>query len=185
MWSQNYFAKPVLLLLCLVFSGTALAQDIQKQKEKRFRSTGYPLPRFVSLAKDKVYVRAGPTKKFPIKWVLQRKHLPVEIILEYETWRKIKDHEGQEGWVHHALLSGERTALVQGEDIVPIYKSVKNSEPLSEKDMVAYLKPFVLLSVEECENQWCYVKTLEKNTQFSGWIERKMIWGVYEDENFD
>ena len=99
--------------------------------------------------------------------------------------RKIKDHEGQEGWVHHALLSGERTALVQGEDIVPIYKSVKNSEPLSEKDMVAYLKPFVLLSVEECENQWCYVKTLEKNTQFSGWIERKMIWGVYEDENFD
>jgi len=176
----------LLLSLCLAVPNTALAQDAQAQKEKRFRSTSYPLPRFVSLAKDKVYVRAGPTQKFPIKWVLQRKDLPVEIILEYQTWRKIRDHEGEEGWVHQALLSGDRTALVMAEEegMVPLYKRVKGGIA-SGLDKVAYLKPFVLLAVEECEGTWCYVKTLEKNTTFSGWIERKMIWGVYADENFD
>lgn len=190
MWSQNYFSKFVLLVLCLIIPYAGHAQDnpsqaqIQKAKEKKFRATAYPLPRFVSLAKDKVYVRAGPTQQFPIKWVLQRKYLPVEVILEYQTWRKIKDHEGEEGWVHHALLSGDRTAIVMGEEMVPIYKTVSGGLT-ADNDKIAYLKPFVLLKVEECDGAWCYVKTLEKNTAFSGWIERKMIWGVYAGENFD
>jgi len=30
----------------------------------------------------------------------------VEITAEFETWRRIRDADGTEGWVYHSLLSG-------------------------------------------------------------------------------
>src|ERR1700761_1092971 len=74
--------------------------------------TGLPLPRYASLKTDRVNLREGPSKDHPTKWVFQRAGLPVEITAEFETWRKIRDSEGAEGWVLHSLLSGRRTALV-------------------------------------------------------------------------
>jgi len=78
------------------------------------RSTGLPVPRFVSLDADKVYLRFGPGREYPISWVLARKGLPVEIIGEFDTWRKVKLHDGDEGWIHSSLLSGRRTAAHAG-----------------------------------------------------------------------
>ena len=79
------------------------------------RSTGLPLPRFVSLAADRVNVRFGPGKQYPINWVFARKGLPVEIIEEFDTWRKIRDYDGEEGWIHSSLLSSRRTIMVTGD----------------------------------------------------------------------
>ena len=42
--------------------------------------------------------------------------MPVEIIAEYEAWRKVRDWEGTEGWMHQSLLSGQRTAIVMAEE---------------------------------------------------------------------
>ncbi|MHC4174421.1 MAG: SH3 domain-containing protein [Planctomycetota bacterium] len=28
--------------------------------------------------------------------------MPVQVIAEFDTWRKIRDWEGAEGWVHRA-----------------------------------------------------------------------------------
>ena len=98
----------ILALLC-VFPGVSGAET----EKDAFRSTPYPLPRYVSLASDQVYVRAGPGSRYPIQWEFRKKGLPVEIVLEFDTWRKIKDYEGQEGWVHQSLLSGRRTGLIR------------------------------------------------------------------------
>ena len=49
---------------------------------------------------------------------------PVEITAEFDTWRKIRDSEGSEGWVLHSLLSGRRTALVapwKKDQSMPLY----------------------------------------------------------------
>ena len=75
-------------------------------------TSGLPVPRFVSLKSDKVNVRAGPNKDHDVAWVYNRAALPVEVTAEFETWRRIRDWEGAEGWVYHSLLSGKRTALV-------------------------------------------------------------------------
>ncbi len=75
-------------------------------------ATGLPVPRYVSLKSEHVNLREGPSKDHATKWIYQRAGLPVEIIAEYETWRRIRDSEGAEGWVLHSLLSGKRTALV-------------------------------------------------------------------------
>src|SRR3712207_9350670 len=74
--------------------------------------TGLPVPRYVSLKTDRVNLREGPSKDHRTAWVFQRAGLPVEITAEYETWRRIRDSEGTEGWVLHSLLSGRRTAQI-------------------------------------------------------------------------
>ena len=76
------------------------------------RGTGLPLPRFVSLKSGTVNVRRGPGQDYDLLFTFVRPGLPVEITQEFDTWRKIRDSEGDEGWVYHSLLSGERTALV-------------------------------------------------------------------------
>src|SRR6516165_12704501 len=73
-----------------------------------------PVPRFVSFRASKINLRSGPALNFPIQWVYQRKHMPVEVIAEYDTWRKIRDWQGTIGWVHQSMLDGGRYALITG-----------------------------------------------------------------------
>lgn len=164
------------IVLFLIGFITVFSSGPVVAEQSPFRSTSYPLPRFVSLSKSEVNVRTGPGKKFPIKWVYRKKKLPVEIILEYGPWRKVKDSEGETGWVHQTLLSGERTGIVTGESSVNIFrKNRKNSE------VTAILESGVLVDVSVCKTDWCKVGV----EGYRGWVERKFIWGVYENENFD
>ena len=75
-------------------------------------ASGLPVPRFVSLKSDRVNVRVGPSRERAVAWTFVQSGLPVEIIQEFENWRRIRDWEGKVGWVFHSLLSGRRTALV-------------------------------------------------------------------------
>ncbi|KNA03684.1 hypothetical protein SOVF_206750 [Spinacia oleracea] len=56
-------------------------------------------------------MRIGPSTDYAVSWMYMKSGMPVEIIQEYENWRRIRDADGTEGWVNQALLSGERTAV--------------------------------------------------------------------------
>lgn len=139
-------------------------------------SSGLPIPRFVSLASDKVFVRTGPALRYPIKWVYSREHMPVEIVQEFDTWRKIRDMDGDDGWIHQSLLSGDRSIVVKGEGNLPVRKS-----PAPESRIIAYLEPKVVAMAEECEGAWCRLTS----EGYNGWAERKFLWGIYDSEDFD
>ena len=116
-------------------------------------ATGLPVPRYVSLKSDRVNLREGPSKDHRTSWVFQRAGLPVEITAEFETWRRIRDSEGAEGWVLHSLLSGRRTALVTPwakSGTVPLY-----AKPNAKADLAAELQPNVLGQIRNCDGQWC------------------------------
>ncbi len=70
------------------------------------------LPRFASLRAGEVNVRTGPGVRYPVEWVFVYRHMPIEIVAEFDTWRKVRDWQGTEGWVHLSMLSGRRTAIV-------------------------------------------------------------------------
>ena len=115
------------------------------------------MPRYVSLKTDRVNLREGPSKDHRTAWVFQRAGLPVEIVAEYETWRRIRDSEGTEGWVLHSLLSGRRTALV-----MPWAKGEAAPLPLLERaderaETVARLQPGVIANVKDCTGSWCRI----------------------------
>ncbi|MCC6597325.1 MAG: SH3 domain-containing protein [Alphaproteobacteria bacterium] len=160
--------------LCLSVGYSARAENAAGSSA--FRSTQFPLPRFVSVASDEVFVRTGPGQRYPVEWVYRKKGVPVEIILEYDVWRKIKDFNGQVGWVHHTLLSGRRAAFILGNETMPLYK-----KPVQDEHIQAYAEARTLVSVEQCNGQWCFVNA----SGYKGWIVQNKLWGVYESEVFD
>jgi len=135
--------------------------------------TSLPMPRFVSLRADAVYVRAGPGMRYPVRWVYQRRHYPVEITQEFDTWRKIRDADNEEGWVHQSLLSSNRFVLVQAERAITIYK-----RPDAEARPVAQLEPNVVARLLACRDEWCEVEA----SGFDGWLLKNQLWGVYAPE---
>ena len=142
-------------------------------------ASGLPVPRFVSLKTDKVVVRLGPNKNHEVKWLYQRSGLPVEITAEFETWRRIRDSDGTEGWVYHSLLSGRRTGVVTAkskDDLIPVQESAD-----LKSRVIAQLQTGVLGSVKRCNAGWCRIN----GQGFDGWIQQDRLWGVYPDEKFD
>lgn len=134
--------------------------------------TGLPLPRFVSLGASEINLRAGPGIRYPIDWVYQRRGLPVKVIDEFETWRRIRDHEGTVGWVHQSMLDGQRSVLVERE--VRLLKRV----PEPDAPGVARLEPGVVAQLKGCRNRWCRV-TAES---YTGWLPSDAVFGLYPDE---
>jgi SH3-like domain-containing protein len=141
--------------------------------------SGYPLPRFVSLSASEVNVRMGPSTRHKVKWIFRKEGLPVEVIQEFGNWRRVRDAEGEEGWIHGSLLSGRRTALVapwsDGEP-VPL-----RAEPSATARPVAYLEPFVLAEVDDCDGSWCMVSV----ERWRGAVPQRLLWGVYPEEEVD
>ncbi len=142
-------------------------------------ATGLPLPRFASLKSDRVNLREGPSKEHRTTWIFQRAGLPVEITAEFETWRRIRDAEGTEGWVLHSLLSGRRTALVS-----PWTKSGLHEihpKPDLASGVSARLEPGVLATMKRCDGSWCRLT----GENFDGFIKQDRLWGAYPGEKVD
>jgi SH3-like domain-containing protein len=172
-------ATVVVLIIALAAGSAAAAQPESPSAPNG--PSGLPLPRFVSLKSERVNVRSGPNKDNDVNWVYTRVGLPVEIIAEYDNWRRIRDWEGAEGWVLHSLLSGRRTALVSApakavDDFVPLHAS---ADPQSA--ITARLQAGVISTVKHCGGDWCRIT----GQGFDGWIEQQRLWGVYPGETVD
>lgn len=133
------------------------------------------MPRFVSLKSDFINVRVGPGKRYPIRWVYKRKLYPVEIIEEFAHWRKIRDLNGDGGWVHKSLVTGLRTAVIIDKAHHLYSKPNATSAPVlrADADVIGTLK--------SCSSDWCLMQIKEHQ----GWIRKTDIWGVTREEVFE
>ena len=143
-------------------------ENILRVPPEKTRS-GFAVPRYVSLKVGKANGRVGPSTKHKILWQYQRKGLPLIVVAETDTWRKVRDIKGDESWVHRPALSGIRNVITTEEATIHKNASV-NAETiaLTEKD--------TLLQLEECRKNWCKV-SYEK---IQGWIQRSEVWGAAE-----
>jgi len=132
-------------------------------------------PHFVSLRHDTVNLRTGPGTRYPVDWVFKRARLPVEAIAEFEQWVRVRDHEGDEGWVHRRLLSQERWAVVTG-----TMRTVRQ-RPAVDAAPVLFAEPGVLGRLLACRQDWCEVEIRARR----GWLPRSYLWGVYPQEEFE
>jgi SH3-like domain-containing protein len=143
------------------------------------RETGLPIPRYVSLKAHRARMRVGPSTIYPTKWIYLKPGLPLEIIDEYGRWRQVRDDAGTTGWMHGALLSGQRTAVV-----APWLKTnaMLRGSPETTASLIAELQPRVLLSLRSCTGMWCSVSVREHSVR--GYIRQNMLWGAYPGEMF-
>lgn len=138
------------------------------------KGTGLPLPRFVSLRSGEVNLRTGPGVQHPVDWVYQRQFLPLEIIAEFGTWRKVRDWQGTQGWVHQSMVGAKRTFIITGATRTIRRKDDPKSKP------VARAEAGVIGRVLSCPNLngWCRVEVAGRE----GWLRRVEIWGLYRSE---
>ena len=122
---------------------------------------------FLSLKKNEVNLRQGPSLEYPIKLIYKKKYLPVIILDKSGPFRKIKDFENNTGWIHIALLSKKKSAI-----------NIKNNSILFKKPTI-YSKPIArlesgrLLLVSKCDLKWCKITSGD----FKGWIDKNYLWG--------
>jgi SH3-like domain-containing protein len=168
------------LAAMLLAAGAACAQQTAAANGEQIGNvTGLTLPRYASLKTDRVNLREGPRKDYATKWVFQRAGLPVEITAESDTWRKVRDSEGAEGWVLHSLLSGRRTGLVApGKKDQNFKIFVRASE---SADLAATLQSGVIGNIRNCDGAWCLID----GDGFRGYIKQSNLWGVYPDEKIE
>ncbi|HPQ50320.1 MAG: hypothetical protein H6864_02470 [Micavibrio sp.] len=137
--------------------------------------SGLPLPRFASLKSGNVYMRTGPSMDYPIRWIYKKEGLPVEIIQEFDAWRRIKDPEGETGWVHKILLSGRKMAVIKAKERIVAYESDDLVRPIAKLD------PDFIVNISACDKRACFATF----PPYEGWIEKKYLWGVYGSEVFN
>ena len=135
--------------------------------------TALKVPRFVSLHSDKVNLRTGPGRQYPIEWVLTRKDMPVEVIAQFEHWRRVREWDGTVGWVQEHMITGKRYAIVANGAVRGLYR-----DPDAAAGLVAKAEPGVIGRLLECKGAWCRIDAGDA----TGWMRRADLWGVYPDE---
>jgi len=137
--------------------------------------SGNPLPRFVSLSPETAYLRTGPGLQYPVAWVYNRRHMPLEIIDEHGAWRQVRDMDGTKGWMHVRLLSSKRSAMITGK-VHKLY-----AEPDYKSRVVMTADGGVVGWTLACKGEWCRMDIADHK----GWIERRHLWGVYPEETLE
>lgn len=151
-------------------AGTKAATDIQtvEAPQKMGHITHLPLPRYVSMKASKGNARRGPSVTHRIDWVFMRRNMPLQITAEHGNWRRVVDQEGVGGWIHHSLLSGVRTVLIQ-KDMLDIHLRPNDKAPVA-----AQLELGVVARLNQCVPDWCRVSV----AGYKGWAPKSALWGV-------
>jgi SH3-like domain-containing protein len=164
-----------LIALCLVTAVLGAPRAwAESDDEDSGGVTGLPLPRFVTLSSGRINMRVGPGVRYPIDWVYTRRGMPVEIIAEYELWRKVRDVDGTEGWVLKHMVSNKRSA------IVTVAVATLRRKPEDTAPPVLYAKKGVQGKLEQCDAEWCRLEVDGAN----GWLRKSSLWGAYPAEIF-
>ena len=122
---------------------------------------------FLSLKKNKVNVRYGPSFESDIKYVYKKINLPIKQIDKKENFRRIIDLKNNSGWIHISQLK-KNTSLITTEDKILFKKPSSFAKP------IAQIKKGRLLIIQKCEEKWCKIKT----DDYTGWIKNNDIWGL-------
>ena len=122
---------------------------------------------FLSLKKNKVNVRYGPSFDSEVKYVYKKINLPIKQIDKKENWRRIIDLKNNSGWIHWSQLKTV-DSIITTKDKILFKRPSFFSKP------IANVKKGRLLIIKKCEKKWCKITS----NNFEGWIETDHIWGL-------
>ena len=150
MINKTNFIRTIITLFFSFFFSIVAADDI-----------------FLSLKKNKVNVRYGPSFESPIKFVYKKINLPIKQIDKKENWRRIIDLKNNSGWIHSSQLKPMNS-------IIPVIDKILFNKPSNFSKPLAKIQKGRVLLLKKCEINWCKVQT----NKFKGWIKTDNIWGL-------
>ena len=166
----NIISYFILFSTILFLSDIALSDDVNIKNS--INGSGLKLPRIVSTKNSLTYFRTGPGMEFPIKYELKQRSYPLEIVAEFNNWRKVRTQENLNGWVHTQLLSSFKSGLIINDTLL---KRVPSNKSLTKAKLLKGL----LVKIKKCKNQWCKIE-INHDNNFIGWVQKKKIWGATE-----
>jgi len=158
--------QTIILFIAIITFTQNIYADIGKE-------TGLEIPRYVSLKSNDANIRVGPSKNYPIKIKYIKINYPLKVTEEYEEWRKVEDFQMNIGWVHKSLISGSRTGIVLSND----NKTIEILNTL-DGNVIGEIGRGNIIYLEKCKIDWCLVSL----GNFKGWMDKKYIWGVKQNE---
>ncbi len=154
--------KVVSLGMALLLAAPSMAQERK-------------LPYWAAITANDALMRTGPGRNYPATWRYRRAQLPVQVVQIHESWRKVRDRDGTEGWMAAVLLSAKRSALVVG-NVLPMYAAPDTRSRLRWR-----AEPGVVGKIRHCADGWCEFDVKGK----TGYVETRGLWGVSADETVD
>tara|TARA_B100001057_G_scaffold494939_1_gene592689 strand:- start:1333 stop:1776 length:444 start_codon:yes stop_codon:yes gene_type:complete len=122
---------------------------------------------FLSLKKNKVNVRYGPSLESPVKFIYKKINLPIKQIDKKENWRRIIDLKNNSGWIHWSQLKPVNS-------IIPLEEKILFNKPSNFSKPLAKIQKGRVLVLQKCEENWCRVESGD----FKGWIKLNNVWGL-------
>lgn len=154
--------KRYTILLCVaILSFSLLAISAHAQNKRK-------TPYWASIDEKEARMRTGPSTEYPVKWVYKRKHLPIKVVDIHQSWRKIEDPDGDQGWMHVRLLSAERTAMIIGNSNVELL-----DQPSVNGKVAWRAQPGVVGRIDDCQNGYCRIDIAGR----SGYVDVRNIMG--------
>ena len=124
---------------------------------------------FLTLRYDKVNLRQGPSKEYPVKIFYKKKFLPVLVQDISDNFRKVRDHENNTGWIHISQLSKRKAAIIIEDEQVLFHKPTVYSKP------IAIFKKGRLAKIIKCKENWCKAQS----SKYKGWLKTDGLWGLF------
>ena len=151
--NKSLYTAFIIFFLSLIFF---LENSFANEKKK-----------FLTLKNNKVNVRMGPSKDYPIKFTYKKKYLPLEILDKFETWKKVKDLKNNSGWIHVSQLSKKKSAINLNNNSLLYKKPTIYSKP------IARLEVDRLVLIKKCKIKWCKITS----GNYTGWVFKNSLWG--------
>ncbi len=139
-----YFLTPLLLFL----SASAVAEN-------------------VSVAGDNVNMRKGPGMNYDVK-ISYDTGFPLKVTDRNGEWVKVRDFEGDEGWIYSTLVSDKRYVIVKNRG-----ETALKSTPSEKSASVAKATYGVVLYTITAKEGWLKVK---HESGIKGWIKQEAVW---------
>ena len=114
---------------------------------------------FVSLKKNKVNVRYGPSFESDIKYVYKKINLPLKQIDKKENFRRIIDLKNNSGWIHISQLKKSNSVIATKDKV--LFK-----KPTSFAKPVAQIKEGRLLILEKFDGFLKSILSFKEITEF-------------------
>ena len=133
-------------------------------------------PYWASIASGEAMMRTGPGRNYPGVWLYQRRDLPVRVVAVYETWRKIEDPDGQQGWMLVTMLSDKRSAIIRPGAPRSLY-----NKPEATSHVGYTVEPGVVGKIDKCREGWCKMTIAKRE----GYVRMSDIWGLSDGESVD
>ncbi len=96
--------------------------------------------------------------------------LPLEIVVDTESWIKVRDASGRLSWIEKSALGGAKTIMVKAET------SVIRKQPRADAEVVTRVARGVLLSVTGPADAYGWLPVKHAGG-LSGWLPAHEAWG--------